>query len=214
MIAAAGANGVRLGVAYYRRFYPVRRRIAELIAGGTLGKPVVAQINAFERFDRKPGEPRSWLLDRAQAGGGPMMDFGSHRVELLLSLFGSPLTVSGWRGNVLFEDRDVEDTAGAVLSFAGGVTAQLTVTHAAAEPLDTLDVYLTEGSLRVPNLNEGELWIRDADGERLESLPPHPNLHQPLVEDFVAAVREGRAPEVSGADGRDAQSVLARIYAT
>ncbi len=214
MIAAARANDVRLGVAYYRRFYPVRRRIAELIAGGALGKPVLAQINAFERFDRKPDEPRSWLLDRAQSGGGPMMDFGSHRIEVLLSLFGEPRAVSGWSANLLFRDRDVEDTAGALLTFADGVRAQLAVTHAAAEPRDTLDVYLTAGSLHVGSLNAGDLRIRDSGGERLESLPPHPNLHQPLVEDFIAAVREGRDPQVSGAAGRETQRVLTEIYAT
>jgi predicted dehydrogenase len=214
MIEAARANNVRLSVAYYRRFYPVRRRIAELIAGGTLGKPVVAQINAFERYDRTADDPEPWRLNPAQSGGGPMMDFGSHRIEIFLSLLGEPRDVRGWSGNVLFDDRDVEDTAGALLTFGGGVRAQLTVSHAAAEAQDTLDVYLTEGSLHVPTLNQGELRIRDAAGERWESLPPHSNIHQPLVEDFIAAVRDGREPEVTGADGRETQRVLAQIYAS
>ena len=68
--------------------------------------------------------------------------------------------------------------------------------------------------MHVPTLNEGELRIRDAAGERLESLPPHSNIHQPLVEDFIAAVRDGREPEVTGADGRETQRVLAQIYAS
>src|SRR5262249_47886299 len=55
MIAACGANGVTLGVAYYRRFYPVVRRIKEIIASGEIGKPVIAQINAFERFNPSRG---------------------------------------------------------------------------------------------------------------------------------------------------------------
>ena len=34
MIAAARANGVKLGVAYYRRFYPVLVRVKQLIESG------------------------------------------------------------------------------------------------------------------------------------------------------------------------------------
>ena len=40
----------------------------------------------------------------------------------------------------------------------------------------------------------------------------HANLHQPLVEDFVAAVREGREPAVTGEIGLEVARVMARIY--
>ena len=51
-----------------------------------------------------------------------------------------------------------------------------------------------------------------AAGTREEQLPPHPNLHQPLVEDFVAAIREGREPRVTGEIGLEVARVVARIY--
>ena len=51
MIAACQANGVQLSIAYYRHHYPVIRRVKELLAAGAIGQPVIAQINAFERFD-------------------------------------------------------------------------------------------------------------------------------------------------------------------
>ena len=38
MIDACRANGVRLGVAYYRHFYPVLRRIREILAAGEIGR--------------------------------------------------------------------------------------------------------------------------------------------------------------------------------
>jgi predicted dehydrogenase len=88
MIAACRDNNVKLGVAYYRHFYPAVRRVKELIDSGELGVPVVAQINAFEWFDPSPSDPRAWLINKRLSGGGPMFDFGCHRIELSLDIFG------------------------------------------------------------------------------------------------------------------------------
>lgn len=211
MIAACKANNVRLGVAYYRRFYPAVKRIKEMLDWEEIGRVVLAQVNAFESFNPKPWEPRAWLVDPAQAGGGPMMDFGSHRIEVLLNLLGPAADVKGFVDRVRFE-RKVEDTAIAVFRMESGARAQLTVTHAAAEPLDTLDIYGTTGSLHVESLNRGDLRIVGPFGDRLENHPPHPNLHQPLVEDFILALRKMHEPGVTGAAGREVQRLLDRIY--
>jgi predicted dehydrogenase len=212
MNAAAGANGVRLGVAYYRRFYPVVERIKAILESGEIGKAVVAQMNAFERFEPGPEHPRRWLLDKGQSGGGPMFDFGCHRVEVLLNLFGDVSQVKGLASNVLFA-REVEDTASALLQFERGPQAVLTVSHAAREPQDTLEVFGSEGSVRSDVLNEGKLKVRTAAGERLETHVPHPNLHSPLIEDFARAVVEGRPPRVDGRTGQKVSEILEQIYA-
>ena len=212
MNAAAAANGVLLGVAYYRRFYPAVERVRQILGSGEIGVPVVAQANAFERFDPAPEHPRRWLLDRRQSGGGPMFDFGCHRIEVFINLFGDVTSVRALAGNVLFE-REVEDTACALLRFVGGTQGVISVTHAAREPRDTLEVFGSEGSVRVEVLNEGRLRIRTSDGERFESHPPHANLHQPLVEDFARAVLEGGRPRVDGQVGQKVSEVLEQIYA-
>jgi predicted dehydrogenase len=212
MNAAAEANGVRLGVAYYRRFYPAVERLREILESGEIGVPVVAQVNAFERFDPAPGHPRSWLLDKQLSGGGPMFDFGCHRVEVLVNLFGDVAAVKGLASNVLFE-RVVEDTACALLRFERGTQGVISVTHAAREPRDTLEVFGSEGSVRVDVLNEGRLRVRTVDGERVESHPPHANLHQPLIDDFARAVVEGSPPHVDGQLGKKVSEILELIYA-
>ena len=56
----------RLGVAYYRHFYPVVARVREILGRGEIGTPVLAQIDAFERFNPQP--QRGAPLVR-QAGG-------------------------------------------------------------------------------------------------------------------------------------------------
>ena len=212
MIAACRAGGVTLGIAYYRRFYPMISRIKHLIDAGEIGTPVFAEMRAFEPFDPRPGEPRSWLLQRSESGGGPMADFGCHRLEVLLHLLGPVRRVTSFVSTVAL-DREVEDTATALLQFERGASGMLAVTHAAADRQDTLDLFGTNGSIRVPSLNSGDVTIRTDGVDRSESLPPAHNLHLPLVEDFVEAVRTNRAPAVDGHVGRAVAAVQDAIYA-
>jgi len=212
MLSAARHHGVKLGVAYYRHHYPVVARLRELIALGEIGRPVLVQVQAFELFDPPPGHPRGWLLKKSESGGGPMMDFGCHRIEVLLDLLGPVVEVRAMPTNVRFHDREVEDTCVAHLRFRSGAEAVLAVTHAAQESRDAVQLFATGGSAHVDVLNQGTLRIVTADGVREERHPPHANLHQPLVEDFVAAVRDAREPTVTGEIGLEVNRVLAAIY--
>jgi predicted dehydrogenase len=212
MIAACDANGVQLGIAYYRHFYPVIGRIKKAIASGEIGQPVLAQMNAFEHFNPAADDPKHWLLDKSRSGGGPMFDFGCHRLEVLQNIFGSVRRVTSMIANVVF-DREVEDTAAVLLQFARGICATLAVTHAAVEPQDTLDVFGTAGSIHVARLNTGSMCIRTNGDERTESHPPAANLHAPLIQDFVEAVSKGRSPAVGGEIGRMVARLEDAIYA-
>ena len=211
MIAACRANNVKLGVSYYRHFYPVIGRIKSVIESGEIGDPVLVQINAFEWFNPQADAPRSWLLQKELAGGGPMFDFGCHRIEVLMSIFGRVQQVTAMVTNVLF-DREVEDTATALFQFERGTCGVLTVTHAAREAQDTLDVFGSLGSIHVPVVNEGKVRIRSDKSDRLELHPPAANLHAPLIEDFIGAVMADRQPAVSGETGRIVADIEAEIY--
>jgi predicted dehydrogenase len=86
------------------------------------------------------------------------------------------------------------------------------VSHAAFEARDTFGIFGTQGSAHVSVLNQGGLRVVAPGGTREEAHPPHPNLHQPLVEDFVAAVRRGHEPAVTGEVGLAVARVVARVY--
>jgi len=212
MIAACRAHHVRLGIAYYRHFYPAILRVKALLESGDIGQPVFAQVNAFEYFDPAPDNPRRWLLDPARAGGGPMMDFGCHRLEVLMHLFGAVRRTAAVTANVVF-DRAVEDTAAVLLQFEGGPCAAVTVTHAAEEPQDTLQVFGTRGSVHIDELNAGSLRIRTGNQSRVESHPPAANIHRPLIDDFVEALLTDREPAVTGEIGRAVAAIEDEIYA-
>jgi len=212
MIAACSANGVKLGIAYYRRFYPVLARVRELLSSGEIGRPVVAQINSFEYVDIAADDPRHWFLERAKSGGGPMMDFGCHRLEVLTNLFGSVRQMSPLTANVEWKYREVEDTAVATLEFENGPVATVSVTHGAFEPQDTLEIFGTAGSMHIPVLNRGDIRIVSKDGSRIESHPPASNTDEPLIADFADAVIKDRQPAVTGDTGREIARLIDAIY--
>ncbi len=211
MLQAAHDNDIKLGVAYYRHFYPVIQRMKEIIDNDEIGSIVAVDIKAFSHFNPQPGEARYWLLIREQSGGGPMMDFGCHRIEVLLNLFGPVKTVHSIVNGVHFK-REVEDTATALFEFENGIHATLSAVHAVFEPKDTIEIYGTAGSLYVDNLNQGNLRIVTGNGERHEEWPPHSNLHQPHIDEFTHAVLENRQPAVTGEHGRDVTVLLDQIY--
>ncbi len=212
MIAACNANNVKLGIAYYRRFYPVIERIKHLIASGELGKIAVVQINAFEYFEPTDENPRRWLIEKSKSGGGPLMDFGCHRLEVLTHLFGEIKQFKSIISNDIFK-REVEDTATVLMRFENGVNATLTITHSALEPQDTLDIYGTKGSIHVPILNQGEMKLRVGNVEKTEFHPPHKNVHLPLINNFTESVLNNVKVEVTGETGREIAKIIEELYA-
>ena len=211
MIAACQENNVKLSIAYYRHFYPVIERIKTILNSGQLGKVIMATINAFEKFDRKPGEPRYWLLEKEKSGGGPMMDFGCHRIEVLVNLFGDITDVKSITDTIHY-DRSVEDTASALLKFKAGMRGVLNVNHAILESQDTLDIWATEGSIHVSTLNKGDFTMITPDGIATESHPPHKNVHLPHIQAFTDSVLNDTLVPVDGNEGKKITAILDLIY--
>ncbi len=211
MIDACRAHGVALGVAYYRGFFPVVRRVQQLLASGAIGSPVIAHVMLFSPFDPTQDHPRGWLGDRTRAGGGPMMDMGCHRIEMLLRLFGPVDDARSLVGR-LRTARDIDDTGTALLQFASGVHATLTVSWAPFERRDSFEVFGDRGTISIPVLGLGAMIVRTDAGERTEHHPSNPNHHQPLVDDFIRAVAERRSPLVTGEIGLEVNRIEAAIY--
>lgn len=193
MVRAAEESGRIFGVAYYRRLYPKLIRAKQLLEQGVIGKPAFAELTSHVWFDGA-GE-RTWLFDPAQAGGGPLFDIASHRIDVLNFLFGRPLRVAGQLSNAVHH-YPVEDNATLMIEYENGVRAIVDVRWHSKIGRDECRIRGTEGEIEMSPLNGPDLTY---PGGR-ENLPPHPNLHFPLIENFVDAV-EGKGPLAArGAD--------------
>jgi predicted dehydrogenase len=179
-------SGCCFGVSYYRRLYPKVLRAKQLIAEGAIGRPLLAEANCHSWFDIAG---REWLADPALSGGGPLYDIASHRIDLMNFLFGKPERAVGVLSNAVHR-LAVEDSATVVMQFSAGVHAVVDVrwnSHVARDPFRILG---ENGEINLDPLNGPELRLGPDSGawSRTESLPPHGNLHFPIVENFVDAI--------------------------
>ena len=185
MAAVARESGRLLGIAYYRRLYPKLMRAKELIAEGAIGQPVLVEAN-YHGWLESPD--RGWLKDPALAGGGPLFDVGSHRIDACNYLFGRPLRATGLTSNAL-HPLAVEDSATALVEYAGGVHAVVDVRWNSRIQRDQFRIIGVEGEISLDPLNGPALRVVGSDGKvREEQLPANANVHYPAVANFVAAV--------------------------
>jgi len=193
MVQASQEAGKTFGVAYYRRFYPKVQRAKQLLEAGAIGKPVLAELTCHSWLDGTESE-RNWLIDPAKAGGGPLYDIASHRIDVLNFLFGQPLRVSGHVSNAVHHYA-VEDNATVMIDYANGVRGIVDVRWHSKVRRDECRIRGTDGEMEMSPLNAPELVY---PGGR-EQLAPHNNLHYPMMENFVDAVLD-KAPLISSGE--------------
>ncbi len=186
MAAAARNSGKLLGIAYYRRTYPKVLRAMELIAQGRIGQPILAEINCHDWLDDAQGF-RSWLVDPHMAGGGPLYDIASHRIDILNYFFGKPARAIGQRSNSV-HFYGVEDSATVLIEYQNGVRGIVDVRWNSRVLRDQFRIVGTEGEITLSPLNGPDLLYPGG----AEQIPTHPNVHYPCVANFVEAVLDGR----------------------
>jgi predicted dehydrogenase len=84
--ARAAARGVEIRVGYNHRFHPAVLRAHDLVSGAKYGR--LLWIRARYGHGGRPGYEQEWRADRQLAGGGELVDQGSHLIDLVRFLVG------------------------------------------------------------------------------------------------------------------------------
>lgn len=208
MVEAAHTAQRVFGVAYYRRMYPKLRRAAELLKQGVIGLPVLAEANSHSWFEEIYSGGRNWFTDPALAGGGPLYDIASHRIDAFNYLFGVPKRVTGQISN-LVKHSPVEDNASLMIEYESGVRGLIDVRWHSRIPRDDFRIIGTDGAMELSPLNGPDLTYCG-----IHELHPAPaNLHYPCVENFVSSVLDGTPLASSGQSAIVTDWVTAQVMA-
>jgi len=223
LTAECDRAGVKLGVIYQDRAAPDLIWLKQLIAGGGLGRPIMASARVpwyrppeYYAGSRWRG---TWGLD----GGGALMNQGIHTVDLLLWLLGDVDRVYAATRTALHAIA-VEDTAVACLEFASGAVGTLEATTAAFPGLPRrVELTGSEGTIVVERDRVVSVQLRTP-----RDAPPHdegstsPSSTSPVVsdirghrrvlQDFVTAVRMGTTPLCDGRGGRRSVALVEAMY--
>jgi UDP-N-acetyl-2-amino-2-deoxyglucuronate dehydrogenase len=223
LIEAAKQSKVKLGVIFQDRMKPHIRQLKNWLEQGLLGRPLM--VNARVKWYRPPEYYANsrWRGTFALDGGGALINQGVHTVDLLLWLLGDVARVQA-RTATLLHKIEVEDTAAAILEFSSGALGILHATTAAYPGYPRrVEISGTEGTVILEHDRIIAANLRSAPAA-LESVSLDENQsatsaavtdfrgHQAVVEDFLQAIQQNRAPACDGLEGRRSLALIEAIY--
>ncbi|MHB8501756.1 MAG: Gfo/Idh/MocA family protein [Candidatus Acidiferrales bacterium] len=230
LIAAAQQSHVQLGVIFQDRTKPHIRQLKSWLDQGLLGIPLF--VDARVKWYRPPEYYANsrWRGTRALDGGGALINQGVHTIDLLLWLLGDVLRVQARTATVLHKI-EAEDTAIATLEFSSGALGIFHATTAAYPGYPRrIEISGTEGTVILEHDRIIAANLRNSSAAAESALASLANSardenqsassaavsdfggHQAVLEDFVAAIQENRAPACDGAEGRRSLALIESIY--
>lgn len=219
MIDICAEAGVQLMTAFPMRFSAPVQEIKKVVDSGTLGQVYGCNTTNQGQLPRlHTAYPRDWFVDKKLAGGGAAADHTVHVADMLRWYFGCEVTEVYAELNRIFyasEGMDVETGGMVMLTFENGAFA--TVDCSWSKPA----AYPTWGGLTVEIVAENGLVTLDPFRQVIsvygQTQRPRwaywgSNANQAMIEEFVAAIREERAPSVTGYDGYKAVEIVEAVY--
>jgi 1,5-anhydro-D-fructose reductase (1,5-anhydro-D-mannitol-forming) len=215
MIAACRRNNVKLMVGHMVRLSPLVRRILEIITSGAIGR--VTSARAEFMYDGRNSH-RTWLIDRAVAGGGPVFDIGVHCIDTLRAILADEPVLVSAALSPLPSLTATEEVAHVSLRFSGGVVASVFCSYIAPFRRTFIEFLGTEGVVAASDFTvvnqKGRLTVTKGKGDRpgattIEDIAV-PNLYVEEVSLFTSWVLGGSAPEIDGENGLKNQRVIDR----
>ena len=220
LVRSCETAGVTLAVMLQHRLREAASSLKALLDTDELGQLVSAAASIrWWRPQSYYDEPGRGSL--ARDGGGVLITQAIHTLDLLLSLTGLPERVIGLAATSPVHRMEGEDTAAALLHYAGGAIGVVQATTAAYPGFpERIELNCTRGTA---TLEAGELQVLFASGKTL-SLGSRQGsggganpmafdhaAHRAVLKDFIHAVQEGRPPAVSGSSALGVQQVIESI---
>lgn len=230
MYETAEKNGRKLSVSYQNRFKAENQLFKEVVESGKLGKIYYAKSLAL----RRRGVPTwGYFLDKEIQGGGPLIDIGTHSLDLTLWLLDNyqpkivlanvfnemkdESSAANYFGPWEQDEFEVEDSAVAHLIMEDGTSIMLETSWALNTPEEHDIKTVLSGrkagadnfnGLRINGEKDGRLFREEISTANSENEDPG-DIEMRL---WIEAVREDKAPPVKAREALVVAQILDGIY--
>ena len=211
MIAAFAQAKQKLFVAYYRRAMPRFLKVRELLDGGAIGQltSVNYRLATSTPANADPAK-NAWRVSAENAGGGLLLDVGSHLLDFLDFCFG-PLEDIHGRAARLATTADVEDAVAMTFRTARGVPGAASWNFSSHVKEDVLEFTGTAGRASLIFFGPDPVRLETAKGVELFDIANPPHVAQPLIQTIVdELLGRGTCPS-TGESARRTQLVMDRV---
>lgn len=223
MIETARAAGIGLNVVSQHRFDDSSLFVKKAVSEGRLGK--ILQADAYVKWHRTAeyyGRPEkgSWAVE----GGGALINQGIHQVDILLWIIGRVSEVFGYWQLGAKHKIESEDVITAILRYASGAQGVIQASTAFWPGYsERVEIHGTKGTCVITG---DRLTTWDVENDSGDPAPVASNVasgaSDPMAisltpferqfTDFAEAIRDKRAPLVSGQEGLNALQLVTSIY--
>lgn len=211
MVEAFASRGILFAEAFMYRFHPQHQHVRQLIASGAIG--ALNMIQATFSFDITGREDDIRL--KADLAGGALMDIGCYCVNVMRFITGEePEAVQA----MARAGKEVDETLTGLLAFPSGTLGHFDCSFRATVT-NTYEVRGPKGRIVVDTAFTPD-WQQDAvihyyHGQEHEIITvPAVDQYQLMVEDFGAALLNGRPPRFDPQDAVQNMAVIDRLYAS
>jgi predicted dehydrogenase len=220
-------TGMKAGVVHQNRYNVDMLPIRQAIECDHLGRVYLGTFAV--KWYRKQAYYEGWHGTWDMDGGGSLMNQAVHTVDLMQWLMGDVESVTS-QMDIYGHDIETEDTTASVIRFKNGAMATFVSTTCAYPGISTeIMLYGTGGTveadadcLKTWKMTDAEdedaeeaAMLTRYGGGNLTAIPEDAARkfgHDHVVEDMIAAVLDGRDPQIMPADALKAVEIVCAVY--
>ncbi len=223
MKKAAEDSGKTLMVIRNNRYRPTTKFLKDYIAEGKMGEIYAGRCG----WIRRRGIPGwgGWFTDKAQSGGGPLIDLGVHIIDLAMYLMGNPkpVTVSGSTyskfPHTSYSKTDVEDLCMGFIRFDNGACLQIEFSWASNIEYDQMFVELRgeKAGSRMSGIDRKFDIFTEECGTNVTIKPAIDdyncmNHHEANIRHFLDVIEGKAEPDFTPQQGVNMVKILEALY--
>jgi predicted dehydrogenase len=225
MIHSCSKNNVKLAVAYQRRYSSDNPIIKQYIEENKLGKIFSVDLSVKNYRDDDYYNSADYRGTFDLDGGGPFIQQASHYIDLYYWYFGKPDKIVSKLGTFM-HDIEVEDHGIAICWHDSGMINSITASTATKPGFPAkMEIHSDKGYLILENdvITGWEIeGLENPSSQKPDGMNEHTGASNPfvndtknhefIIEDFIEAIQNDRAPLITGASARNATEIILKIY--